>query len=212
MEIKNKKINFLGDSITEGDGVSSPDKKYVSVFERKYMPAAARNYGICGTRIARQRVTCPQFPDFFDLDFCSRVEKMDSDADIVVVFGGTNDFAHGDAPMGCFDDRTPDTFYGACHTLMTSLIEKYPEAVIVFITPTHREGENDLIPQLCEYVNAIKECANFYSIPVLDLFATAGIYPQIKAHKEAFCPDGLHPNDKASEMIADRLANFLLRL
>ena len=212
MEIKNKKINFLGDSITEGVGVSSPEYKYVSVFERKFEPAVARNYGISGTRIARQRVSRPEYPATFDLDFCSRVEGMDSDADIVVVFGGTNDFSHGDAPVGVFTDRTPDTFYGACHFLMTSLIEKYPEAVIVFMTPLHREGENRVKPSLCDYVNIIKECANFYSIPVLDLFATAGIYPQIKAHKETYCPDGLHPNDKGAERIADRLANFLLGL
>ena len=28
MELKNKKINFLGDSITEGVGTSAPDKTY----------------------------------------------------------------------------------------------------------------------------------------------------------------------------------------
>ena len=34
MEIKGKKVNFLGDSITEGVGVSSPEFKYVEVFAR----------------------------------------------------------------------------------------------------------------------------------------------------------------------------------
>lgn len=32
MELKNKKVLFLGDSITAGTGVSSPEKCYVSVF------------------------------------------------------------------------------------------------------------------------------------------------------------------------------------
>lgn len=140
MEIKNKKINFLGDSITEGVGVSSPENKYVEVFARKFSPAEVRNYGISGTRFARQKTPTLDNPRF-DLDFCSRVSEMDADADIVVVFGGTNDFGHGDAPMGSFDDRTPDTFYGACHTLMSSLIERYPESEIIFMTPLHRSSE-----------------------------------------------------------------------
>ena len=47
------------------------------------------------------------------------------DADGVVVFGGTDDFGHGDAPIGTPSDRTYDTFYGACHVLFSKLIEKY---------------------------------------------------------------------------------------
>ncbi len=38
---------------------------------------------------------------------------MDNDADIIIVFGGTNDFGNGDAPFGEMSDRTPYTFYGA---------------------------------------------------------------------------------------------------
>lgn len=173
IEIKNRKINFLGDSITEGIGVSSRDKKYVEVFARKFEPAMVRNYGISGTRIARQQTPAVGNPRF-DLDFCSRVAEMD--ADIVVVFGGTNDFDHGDAPMGSFDDRTPDTFYGACHTLMLRLIEKYPTATIVFMTPLHRAVEvNDNGEKLSAYVGVIREVAAFYALPVLDLYTTAGI-------------------------------------
>lgn len=37
---------------------------------------------------------------------------MDNDADIIIVFGGTNDFGNGDAPFGEMSDRTPYTFYG----------------------------------------------------------------------------------------------------
>jgi lysophospholipase L1-like esterase len=52
MQIKGKKVNFLGDSITEGVGASAPEFMYVNVFERKFEPAIVRNYGIGGTRIA----------------------------------------------------------------------------------------------------------------------------------------------------------------
>ena len=114
MELSGKKINFLGDSITEGVGASAPDKVYHQVILRKYGLAAARNYGISGTRYARQITPTLNEPRF-DLDFCQRYAGMDDDADIVVVFGGTNDFGHGDAPIGTPDDRTPDTFWGGAH-------------------------------------------------------------------------------------------------
>jgi GTPase SAR1 family protein len=68
----------------------------------------------------------------------SRVAEMDPDADLIVVFGGTNDFGHGDAPFGDFSDRTADTFCGAIHELYVSLLEKYPTATIMVITPLHR--------------------------------------------------------------------------
>lgn len=134
MELSGKKINFLGDSITEGVGASAPDKVYHQVMLRKYGLAAVRNYGISGTRYARQINPTLNEPSF-DLDFCQRYAGMDDDADIVVVFGGTNDFGHGDAPIGTPDDRTPDTFWGACHYLYSHLIEKYPAALIVVHDP-----------------------------------------------------------------------------
>lgn len=212
MEIKNKKINFLGDSITQGVGVSAPEFKYVEVFARKFEPAIARNYGISGTRFARQHTPTVNNPRF-DLDFCSRVAEMDPDADIVVVFGGTNDYGHGDAPMGSFDDRTPDTFYGACHTLMSSLIEKYPSATIVFLTPLHRATENRANREpLSAFVSVIREVAEFYSLPVLDLYATAGIQPQLAVQRQLYAPDGLHPNNTGAEKLADRLGAFLKTL
>ena len=211
MELKGKIINFLGDSITEGAGASCAATRYTSVLKDIAGLADFRNYGIGGTRIAHQKtVTNEQY----DLnDYCGRFDKMDDNADVIVVFGGTNDYGHGDAAFGNFEDRTPDTFCGALHYLMRGLIEKYPTSLIVFITPLHRE--NDFIPNalhgktLKDYVDKIKLTAEYYSLPVLDLFSTGGIQPCIPAQKAAFCPDGLHPNDAGNRKIAERLKTFL---
>ena len=62
---------------------------------------------------------------------------------VVAVFGGTNDYGHGDAPVGSFEDRTPDTFYGALHYLYSGLKEMYPKATIFVMLPLHREGEDN---------------------------------------------------------------------
>ena len=119
------KINFLGDSITEEVGASSEQTVYHAVLKKEAGLAEARNYGISATRFALQK-GYPARPkdDYADVNsFCERFDKMDDDADIVVVFGGTNDYGHGDAPIGEAGDRTPETFYGACHCLFGGLIK-----------------------------------------------------------------------------------------
>lgn len=218
MELKNKKINFLGDSITEGVGTTEKEHIFLNVIGNNES-AVCRNYGISGTRIARQQNKEPNNP--FDNDFCARFPEMDKDADIVVVFGGTNDFGHGDAPIGNPEDRTPDTFYGALHTLYSGLITMYPESVIMVMTPLHRcnednprgdGGKPENVGTLKKYVDIIREVAEFYSLPVLDLFALSGLQPRVPVIQEKYIPDGLHPNDAGHKIIASRLTAFLKAL
>ena len=208
------KLIFLGDSITEGVGATCEENKYVSVVA-KICGVETANFGVSGTRIARQKK--PTLPRTFDYDFQMRAEVMDKDADMVFVFGGTNDFGHGDAPIGTMSDRTPYTFYGALHCLYTALIEKYPGVPIVVLTPLHRitedipTGDNKPAPvgTLKEYVNIIREVAEYYSLPVLDLFKESGLQPKIPVIQQKYVPDGLHPNDAGNEILAHKIARFL---
>ena len=212
MELKNKVINFLGDSITEGVGASCGETRYVDQVAALASLARANNYGISGTRIARQKK-----PDFvanrFDLDFCLRCVDMDKDADINVVFGGTNDFGHGDAPIGTPDDRTPETFWGACHYLCRTLLETYPDAVTVICTPLHRLSENTPAENsglvLEEYAKIIRTVAEYYSLPVLDLWKMGGMQPAVGIIQQKYMPDGLHPNDAGHLRLAERIVGFL---
>lgn len=212
MKLQGIKANFLGDSITQGHGVSCPEATYWNVLKKKFGLGEVRGYGIGGTRIARQQVPTPEPYRWFDQDFCSRFDGMNPDADLVVVLGGVNDYGTGDAPMGNFSDRTPDSFYGALHFLMEGLCNKYPDAVIVFMTPLHRTWEEHDGKKLSDYVKAIKEVAEYYAIPVLDLYATSGIQPEIPILREKYMPDGLHPSDAGAARIAERLGYFLQSL
>jgi lysophospholipase L1-like esterase len=219
MKLEGLKINFLGDSITEGVGASEPKYNYVNDIARNAKLREAKNYGIGGTRIARQ--TEIKEGERFDIDFIMRVPEMDDDADIVVVFGGTNDYGHGQAPLGEFNDGTVFTFYGALHNLIKLLIKKYLGKPIVFLTPLHRLNETektswkpDGVVQhpLIDYVKAIREVCEYYSIPVLDMYKESGISGNIPEYCSEFMPDGLHPNDKGHAIIADKIQKFLERL
>lgn len=222
MKLEGLKINFLGDSITQGVGASSAETVYHAVLKKEAKLAQARNYGISATRFALQKGTEWRPKDeFVDVNsFSERFAMMDDDADVVVVFGGTNDYGHGDAPIGGFTDRTPDTFYGACHYLFSGLIKKYLGKQIVIMTPLHRvdefrnngSGKPWGSATLREYVNIIREVAEYYSLPVLDLYASSGMQPEVLEIKENFIPDGLHPNDNGNAVIARKLKIFLENL
>lgn len=209
MNLNGLKINFLGDSITEGHGCSSEATRFTSRIAAEY-GAITRNYGIGGTRIAPQSQVSAE--PRWDLDFISRVPDMNADADLIVVFGGTNDFGHGEAPFGDFSDRTADTFCGALHALYTALLEKYPETTIMVMTPLHRDFEDNPNMHgkvLHDYVDTIRRTAEYYGLPVLDLFAVSGIQPAVPVMKEKFMPDGLHPNDAGHVILTNKIVKFI---
>lgn len=216
MNLQGKKVVFLGDSITEGYGTSDISKVYWNVVAQK-TGAICFGYGICGTRIAPQRVPSIEHP-WEDIYFALRVDEMEPDADIVVVFGGTNDFGHGDAAFGKMTDRTNDTFFGACHLLMQKIMERYPDAKIVVMTPMHRVDEDETCYNdfgvrreggLVRYVDAIKEVAGFYGAVVVDMFRTCPIQPTYDFHRQRFAPDGVHPNDIGHQLVAQTLLSTL---
>jgi lysophospholipase L1-like esterase len=218
MELKGIKMAVLGDSITEGHGVADLNNMYYNRIARECGIRELYVDGISGTRFAKQKDPSEKLRH--DLDFLSRVEKIDADSDLVVVFGGTNDFGHGDAPLGNPDDETPYTFWGACNLMCITLTERFPNAQIVFMGPMHRMEEDnpcgshktEPVATLYEYVDIIKAATRKYSIPFLDLMSVSGITPRVPVLKEKYMPDGLHPNDAGQGRIAERLKYFLLSL
>lgn len=129
--------------------------------------------------------------------------------------------------------RTPamndSTVRGRINIAMSQLKDLYPTKQIVILTPIHRakfsSGPQNIQPDemypnslglwLDDYVNAIKETANVWAVPVIDLHSLSGLYPMSDSHARFFArPDGdrLHPNDEGYERIAKTLYYQLLTL
>jgi len=203
-----KTLVALGDSLFYGCKLGN-EATWINKLGKKHN-MTVYNHGINGNTLAKQDKE-PQNPPM-----CIRYADME-DADVVVVFGGTNDYGHGDAPLGSFSDRTPDTFYGACHYLYSGLVKKYLGKTIVIMTPLHRVAETKntgSVKQygygtLRDYVQIIREVAEYYSIPVLDLYSISGLQPEIKEIQDTYMPDGVHPNDNGHAVIANKLKAFL---
>ena len=222
MELNGKKINFLGDSITQGVGVSDCDRnRYDNILKRLCSLGCTRNYGVSGTRIACQTGKRPM-PNYDGKEFYTRAEIMDRDADVVVVFGGTNDYGHGDAPFGTLADTTTDTYCGGINHLMGMIKADFPHAKIVFMTPMRRTGDErvsdtrkedgDDARALVEYVDTVIEAAKNHGIYALDLYRTMPIDPNDEFQRKLYAPDGLHPNDLGQHIIAETLREFLLSI
>lgn len=210
------KINFLGDSITAGAWLTSPDDKYTVLLCKK-LGAIENNYGISATRIARQ--TKPSEDRSFDQDFLSRLDNLDKTADFTFIFGGTNDYGHGDAPLGNMEDETPYTFYGAMNIMTKYLTESFGRNKLCYILPLPRFDENNRrgghgckekeANTLEEYREAIREVALKNGVDLLDL---NDLFPVPKAQEaDELTADGLHPNARGHKLIADRLYEYLTK-
>ena len=207
-----KRIGFLGNSITEFG-------EYVRAYAA-LTGCEAVNYGVSATHMARVNSSDSQA-------FEVRCARMASNLDMVIVFGGTNDFGHTNtAPFGTFGDGTKSglyTFYAGLHRLFYNLTRRYRDKPIVVMTPVHHGTAIDCPEYIInsdgtltentnpttgktfrEYVDAIKEVAAYYSIIVLDAYRYSGLSPMAERSISGgyYFRDGLHLNDRGGERLA----------
>ena len=211
MQITNEKVAFLGDSITVGHA-AYPVKEfaYFALFRQAYPDAKFYSCGHSGSCIGRTH-ECEG--EKWNRDFILRVEEMPEDLDLIVVYGGTNDFGHGREPLGELGDTDGyQSFYGAIKQLYDVLTERYPNAKIFFATPFPRRIENEPNMHgklLKDYVQAVIESGKKWGFPVMDLNAECKIDAQDLAVREKYLPDGLHPSIDGHRLIFELFDKFI---
>lgn len=197
-----KKINVLGDSLTYGSGA---DFSYTKIIADE-LNGVVRNYGIHGSTVSNSSHD----------PMSVRYADMDNDADIVCCMGGTNDYWQN-LPLGVMGDTTNTTFYGALDVLIKGLVTKYPTGFVYMVTPIHGYIQNDYteepksnIGSMKDVVNAIKEVSAKYSVPVLDLFNNAGLYPRISQQRSIYYTDGVHLTNAGQTKLGKMHVAFIL--
>lgn len=227
---KDKKVVFLGDSITYGVGTT-----------RRYFDYLAETTGI--------------IPVGFGIDGAKYLQVYDEavkaatevpDADCVVVFAGTNDFCGG-VPIGEFFTEhkeevvvlrdangkplrteirrkrefvfSEETFCGRMNRVFSFLKTKFYDKRIIVMTPLHRayaEFAPDNIQYdelysnsaglfLEDYVAAIRKAADVWSLNLIDLYRDGGLFPLIGGYGRYFAnekTDRLHPSAEGHKRIA----------
>lgn len=215
-------INALGDSITEGVGARSPEKAYPVVLS-KLTGAVVNNYGVSGSRITDIESIWTNPGSFVD-----RMYAMDTSADIVIIFGGTNDFWFADCPIGKRTDTKVNTFYGALNKMLPHLKSAYPNSDIVLVIPYQqckdatetrtykRSTYSDFgMGTFNAYRIAMLDRCEYYGIPVLDLYMDYDL--NMADNREAlerygnFICDGCHLNDAGYNLLARKIYRFIMQ-
>lgn len=210
-----KSVVFVGDSITAGTGT-----------DKTYCEYLAESMGFGSVTVMGVPGSCMSTTSDYGTTKSPLINRWQNipDADLIVVFMGTNDYGH-DTPLGTIDDTGDVSFYGALNTIIPGIIAAHPNSRVVFMTPLHRYnvGQSqitgssytyDYLPNgrghtLNDYVDAIKAVCERWSVPVIDLFAESGINPAVAAHKTSYMPDGIHPNAAGHEKISYLIQNRL---
>ena len=198
---ENKVISAIGDSITDGFG-SSDGNGYLMELSDILNLKRINNYGVASTAIGGTDDTA--FVNRFLNESLSTYQEIDSETDLIFIFGGHNDFE----TQGNLGDTTNETLYGSLYLLYNGLKEKYPSATIVFATPLQRaeEGGNNFMRGVARI---IKDYCDTNNIPVIDLYNESGITIE---NSSTYLMDGVHPNDEGYTLVANAIANFLLNL
>lgn len=139
-------------------------------------------------------------------DFISRMEGITNkgDYDLVIVFGGINDYIQS-VPLGGESGQTDITVYfkPAVDYFFNYLINNFTQARICVLTPlrTSSTTPNSAGNKQEVYADYIREVAKSYCLPILDLTTDSGFCPFIPSFKNRWTlipsgytdPDGVHP-------------------
>lgn len=200
-----KKGVMFGDSIVSGEADDSTEKGgYPRRIQETLGFASVENRGISGRPMADgtangvgTNTTIKSVADYKPYD-------------LVIIAAGTNDFKLNVplGSLGTIEDSTFDvnTFYGAYRDAIEYILKSDPTVRICLWTPLYRDNgsyttttTNTAGHKLIDYVNAIKNIGELYSIPVVDMYRNSGLN---KLNLLTYTTDGLHLNGLGYDIVS----------
>ena len=232
-KLKDKKILFVGDSITSTDYTKPV---YWEIIQSK-TGAICTNNAVSGTSLAHTDLRhlygglnadeigyIPDDPSTWLTGncICERIGRItDGDYDAIVIMGGTNDLY---CSKGDWNSNDISKLYGALNYIITNLCKNFPSKKIIMCTPIQKTNSyntnifnplnslsnkttQDLtLQELCE---GIKQKCNQYSIPCVDLFNDSGINGSDENKIYYRTNDTVHPSSYGEERIASLIIEKL---
>lgn len=205
--LKGRTIAVLGDSISTTE-FTTPN--YWQLISEK-TGCNFLNYSVSGSRIAVSSSATTE-------SFVERARKISTDADAILIMGGTNDANKG-ILLGTWDSTDNTTFYGALNELISSIRIKYSGKPIIFCTPIKTKTDTgatfpytlsdlktaaeDLDMEVNHCASAIKAKCIANGITLVDLHEGSGIG---SGRPEYFRDnDSLHPSLLGEYRIANMI-------
>lgn len=198
-----KKINVLGDSITYGVGLSDKVTKNLTTLLQNMTGAEVTNYGMSGTKVSGTASN----------SFCNRFPEVSKDADLTIVFGGTNDYWHKSTNIG--SEETSDdinTFYGAINNIIDYHCNNNGTKQLLMVFPFNQYYSGNTCDHdfgygtFKQFRDCMKNICDNRGVPFLDLYSESGMdIAHNTTHKTLFSSDGVHANDNGHQVIANKI-------
>lgn len=194
-----KKVLVLGDSIS-ADAYGGYTKWVTMLIDDGFLPSDTVNSSQHATGFVARY-------NGLENDYISRLEAVeDCDAyDLVVVFGGINDYIKA-IPMGKSGGDILSGFVPAVDYFFEYLVSNFINARIVVFTPLHTSASwaNSVGNMQEDYSDYIKAASKKFHLPVLNLSDESGFHPEIPSFRERWTlkpegydsTDGVHPTEE----------------
>ncbi len=139
------------------------------------------------------------------------------DADIILLEGGRNDRSHK-VPLGDLDSRDSKTFLGSINIMLDGMLETYPNALIILITPWYHTGKVSATGlSNVDYANAMRSLAEHRNDKrIVCLYAadpeTTGVNMDDARFRAKYCikaDDVSHLNDEGMNMVLTQMEQFI---
>ncbi len=147
--LENITLYAMGDSYFGGSSIGK-DLVWVNQMGKKYNMSFI-NYGIGGSTVS-DFVTDkhPMVERYADMEA--------GDPDVILIEGGRNDRNAG-VPIGTKHSHNSKTFLGALNIMIDGCLKKYPNAIIVLVTPWYNTSETSEGYSNVTYADAMRDLA-----------------------------------------------------
>ena len=192
--VNNKSWCAIGDSITD------QTVSYVEILASKY-GYTATNMGTSGMGYMKP-INSKTFVD---------KSQLATVYDIVTVFGSVNDMQYI-SDIGTESDTGTDTLAGCFNTVITNLINSGNYHIgIISPIPNNTQNANPANPNgtFATYCDMLERVCKRRGVPFLNLWKCSNMQPWDETFRNAFMPDGTHPNAAGAAIFAPRIKAFI---
>lgn len=193
--IKGKTINVFGDSMSDPNVTANawPTQLHEKI----------------GCNVLNNSVNGRKFSGNGGL--ASQIDSLPKSNDMNIVMLGVNDGWSTTENMGTFDSDDINTFIGACKKVFSSIASASPSAVNVYAcNPRTMYDRGGYYRSNRLYYFIAYEIAKSYGFLFWDMYnALPGYAPYLDYSKELYATDGMHPNERGQNLLADIICRYV---